>query len=135
QRFVDSQRRAIGSCRFTESKETARIMIPECGQQVIKSQPNKATSLDQIDDRADALAENLIGATKGIVHACGRQHNFAHAIILETNDCIRISLNGAKRFRSLLSPPPPLERKGQRYASQHECTAFARKLCHQWRRT
>ena len=77
--------RAIIRIGFAEAEQATAVLTPQRREQIIEPDADEAGSLDQINDRAQTLANSHVGDTEGLMNSgFGRDH-VAHSIVLETD--------------------------------------------------
>ena len=128
QRLRERIVRAVVGIRFSETEETTTVRIAQRGQQIVETDPDQAGALEQIDNRAHALADGHIRRREGLMNAGFRRDHVPHFVVLKTNHGVGIFMQPRQRFERLRGAAFAFERKRQSGEANHHRASFARQL-------
>ena len=108
------------------SEETAAVFGIECGKKIIHPDPDDAGSEDHVHGGTNALADNLVSSRERLSHTVLGNDEFAHSIIVKSDNSIGVLTDDLKSIACLLSSTSPL--KGERHCCKDnkEDTFFSR---------
>ena len=101
QRLGEGIVRAIVGIRFAETEEAAAAWAAQRREQIVEPDPDQSGPLDQVHDRAHALADRDIGDGERLMNPRFRRHHVAHPIVFETDDGVGIFAQFRQRFLRL----------------------------------
>ncbi len=133
QRLRERVMRAIIGIRFTEAEQAAAARTAQSGEQIVETDPDQAGTLDQVHDRAHALADRDIGHRERLMNSRFRRDHVAHAIVFETDDGVGIFAQSGERFLRLGHAAFAFESERQGRENHDERARFARDLRHRRR--
>ena len=101
QRLIERVVSSIVRISLAISKQATPVRAAQCGEQIVKSDPDNAWPLNQVNDRPNALADGDVGHGERLMNTSLRCHEIAHPIIFKADDRVRDSVQSAKSFLRL----------------------------------
>src|SRR5438874_5211162 len=90
---------------FAVTKQATAVVSAQCGKQIIEPDVNKSRPLDQVNNRANALADRDIGRRESLMNSGVRRDHVAHSVVLEANHCVGDLVEPCERLSCLRVAP------------------------------
>ena len=104
--------RAVARVGFTEAENATAVWSPQRGHQIIEADADEPGTLNDIDDRAHALADRGIAGRERLMDPGAWRYDVAHPVVLEANHGVRHFAESRQRLHCLRRPT--LSFKGER---------------------
>src|SRR5207253_10581998 len=85
ERLRESVMRAIARIGFAVAKQATAVVSAQCRKQIIEADANESRPLDQVNNRANTLADRDISRCEGLMNSSVWRDHVAHSIVLEAN--------------------------------------------------
>ncbi len=102
---------AVGAVTGSVAEEAARVTAPDGGDQLVHADADQAGRSDEVDDGPDTLADDFIRGREGFVDSFFREHYFAEAVVVKSDQRIRFGTQGGERLVRLAQAPLAFERE------------------------
>src|SRR5437016_13401838 len=101
--------RAIVRIGFAVSKQATTVACAQRREQIIETDADEPRSLDEIHNRAHALADGYVRRCKSLMNAGLRCGQITHSIVLKADNCVSKLAESRERLSRLDVAPFALE--------------------------
>ena len=117
---------AVVAFRHPVAEETAGIVRIEGGEKIVHADPDDARAENHVHRRPDALADDLVRGGEGLGDTVLRNDEFAHSVVVESDDGVGITRDLLQRATSLPHAALPFKRERHRREHDQEDPFFPR---------